>query len=157
MPNRETTKEEARRRSNELISMGAEAAQGKMLYDLVELVVDQMGGICIVVDGDGIITYANHVFCMMVGIPRISIVNTPFPKYVHPDDLQKTIDVFSHIDETGLPEPFLNRYKNGNDWQWICWSATPAEWRFRRVSVGWLVDGAEDPLIKRIKKFGKLA
>lgn len=27
----------------------------------------------------------------------------------------------------------------------------------RRISVGWLVDGAEDPLIKRIKKFGKLA
>lgn len=143
-------KNEARRQAEYIQLLAENAQQAIFLNDLTERVIDQMCGICITVDPSGTIHDANKVFCNMVGMPRVRIIGTHFKKYIHPDDLEETLAVFSEIENTGLPEPFFNRYRKGDGWQLIAWSSTPALWMEKRISVGWIVSGKDDPLIHRI-------
>lgn len=129
------------------------ADQMNMRYILLDLMNDvllSMKGICIVVNREGKIEYCNHVFSEMVGEAYIDIKGKSFADYLHPADLQKTLDVYAIREEEKRPATFFNRYRSADHgWQWISWPPSTADHRELMIAVGYLVEGPGDPFTNR--------
>lgn len=121
-----------------------------ILLDLMNDVLVSMKGICLIINRKGQIEYCNHVFSEMVGEAYIEIKGKSFSDYLHPEDLQKTLDVYEIREEKKRPVTFFNRYRSSeHGWQWIGWPPATSAHRDLMIAVGYLVQGPQDPLPAR--------
>lgn len=125
-------------------------AMKNIIMDLMNDVLSSLQGICIIVDREGKLTYCNHVFAEMVGIPYAKLRGSSFADFLHPADFERTMKTYEVREDRVRPTTFLNRYKSAEKgWQWIAWPPSTDEFRTELVAVGYLVDGPDDPFPNR--------
>lgn len=127
-----------------------ELKQGIM--DMMNDVYKTMNAVCIVVSDGGIIEYSNRVFEDMVGLPSVEVIGQSFADFLHPEDLQRTIDIYAAREAGVRPKNVFNRYKSAHTedgWQWIAWPPSTDEHRTKMFATGYLVTGPDDDFVKR--------
>ncbi len=69
----------------------------------------------IIAKSDSTIVHANQAFCDVVGLSEEDVIGTHFLSFVHPDDLQATIDTASRMSTEGIEAVnFVNRYRHSS-------------------------------------------
>lgn len=76
---------------------------------------------------DGLFLRLNPAWSKTLGHPEEAMLGRPFIDFVHPDDVQATLNETARLaggDETVL---FENRYRTRDgDWRWLLWNAAPS-------------------------------
>lgn len=67
--------------------------------------------LCIAGASDGKFHYVNDQWCELLGYSHKELTSVPFQTFVHPDDLNKTLDVYNGS-EGELDYIFVNRYRD---------------------------------------------
>lgn len=84
-------------------------------------------------------TKINPAFTEILGYPREELLHRPFLEFVHPQDLQPTIDVIEEKLQKGQKVVhFENRYRcKDGDYRWISWVSHPDTDRGVTYAVGY--------------------
>lgn len=77
-------------------------------------------------DFEGNLKKTNTAFSKLLGYSQQELHSKPFFELLHPDDYQKTMEVFKSLKD-GIPaRSFINRYKTASgSYRYINWSASP--------------------------------
>ena len=87
---------------------------------------DQSADLNCVADVEGNFVRVNAAFGDLLGYEPNDIVGTPYISYVHPDDVEETIKLSTHLagGQTNVGG-FENRYRAANgSYRWLRWSST---------------------------------
>jgi PAS domain S-box-containing protein len=83
--------------------------------------------VCIADINTATFKYVNPTFTKILGFSEEELISEPFTDFIHPDDVQPTIDVVETQLQAGNPVTFFeNRYrcKNG-EYRWLAWNSFP--------------------------------
>ena len=74
---------------------------------------------------DGIFTSLNAAWERLLGWSREELMSRPFVEFVHPDDVQRTVEAAARITEADFElVEFENRYRTkAGQWRWLRWQA----------------------------------
>ncbi len=64
------------------------------------------------VDNMGLFTKVSALFAEILGYTQEEMTNSPFVLFLHPDDVEKTLDVYNNRFFQGVNASFTNRYKH---------------------------------------------
>ena len=79
----------------------------------------------LVADGEGQIVRVNPACQRSLGYTSQELTSRRFTDFVHPDDLQATLDAFAAQTAGGIVAGFENRYRcQDGSYRWLSWSAT---------------------------------
>lgn len=94
-----------------------------MKIDAIEFFDHSLDLICIA-DFDGHFQYVNKAWEKTLGFSVDELRSRPFLSFVHPEDLERTIETYNCLMQGGICASLENRYitKNG-DYVWIGWKA----------------------------------
>lgn len=76
---------------------------------------------------DGYFKWLNERWTQVLGWPQEDMYARPFIDFVHPADIEATLDELKRLSE-GLPSAiqFENRYKCADgSWRWLSWNSNP--------------------------------
>lgn len=86
-----------------------------------------MDMMCIARPEDGVFARVNPAMCHGLGYSEDELLNHPFIEFIHPDDVQRTLDEVKHLVDGGITLNFENRYrKKDGDYAWLSWTARPS-------------------------------
>lgn len=75
---------------------------------------------------DGYFKRINPAFHETLGFPDEELLSCPFIEFVHPDDVEQTIEAVKQLSEGELLIRFQNRYREkGGGYLWLEWCAVP--------------------------------
>lgn len=96
----------------------------------------------------GFFTYVNESFSKMLGYNIEDIINQEFYKFIHPDDIDTTIQAQTKLHNGNTLLSFDNRFlnKNGN-YIWITWKAIQNKNKYYAIAY---LKGNNDELMSRI-------
>ena len=73
---------------------------------------------------DGNFKWVNPAVVRTLGYSRQELLSRPFLEFVHPDDVQPTIDRFAEVMSGNDVIGFENRYRSADgSWRWIQWNS----------------------------------
>jgi len=79
---------------------------------------------------DGILLRVNAAWERTLGYSEADLIKRPFLEFVHPEDVQSTIDVMKVLFQNQPVFGFRNRYRaKDGSYHWLVWSSTPHESR----------------------------
>ena len=79
-----------------------------------------------IADTDGNFRRLNQAWETTLGYPLVELENSSFLNYVHPDDMQVTLDSMSELSEQKPVINFVNRYRcKDGSYRWIEWRTAP--------------------------------
>jgi len=100
----------------------AEAPDPRQLQRLLHSIPDM---VC-VADFEGFFRWINPRFEAVLGWTEADLMARPFLEFVHPDDVQATLDEMASLEEGADTLRFTNRYRCGDGgFRWLEWNATP--------------------------------
>jgi PAS domain S-box-containing protein len=74
---------------------------------------------------DGYFKKVNPAFTRLLGYSEEEMLSRPFTEFVHPDDLNSTINEIKDATSTRVSYSFVNRYRTKDgSWKWISWSSS---------------------------------
>jgi PAS domain S-box-containing protein len=92
----------------------------KKTQNYLELITKSMGDIVGQIDIKGRFQYVSPSIKHILGYEPKQMVSNSFFEFIHPEDLEKTLNSFNHCMETGVPEKIRKRIKASNgDYKWI--------------------------------------
>ncbi len=95
---------------------------------------DAIDLLCIA-DTDGNFRRLNAAWESLLGLPVSELEGRSFLDFVHPDDLEATLQAVSGLAEQKEVVNFINRYRNNNgEYHWIEWRAFPSGQRIYAVA-----------------------
>jgi two-component system, sensor histidine kinase and response regulator len=102
-----------------------ELAQARIDIDrFYDLALDVMA----IGNADGYFVQVNRAFEQTLGYTREELLARPVLEFVHPDDVQRTLEVRASKDKGGSVVAFENRYRHKDgSYRWLLWSATVME------------------------------
>ena len=75
---------------------------------------------------DGYFKVLNPVWEKVLGYTQEELKAQPFVDFVHPDDVQGTLDEVTKLSEGALTINFINRYKDkSGKYRWLNWNCSP--------------------------------
>jgi PAS domain S-box-containing protein len=79
-----------------------------------------------IADFEGRFKRVNPAWEKVLGIPTKELLSKPYIEFVHPDDVERTIEQAKRIDEGATAISFENRYRCADgSYKWLLWTATP--------------------------------
>ena len=76
-----------------------------------------------IADHNGYYKKVNAAFIQTLGYSEIELLSEPFNDFVHPDDLQRTLDSMREQKGRGFTHNFENRYRcKDGSYKWLSWS-----------------------------------
>jgi len=80
----------------------------------------------LVVRFDGIVTSINPAWTSALGWTAHEVVGGTLVKFIHPDDLERTVEAASMLERGTAVPRFDNRYRHKNGgYRWISWASVP--------------------------------
>ena len=80
-----------------------------------------------IADTDGYFRRLNPEWEKVLGWPVAELEGKKFLDYVHPDDVQATLDVMQELEHQNEVTGFINRYRHRDgSWRWIEWRSAPS-------------------------------
>ncbi len=112
-----------RERTNELAAAMEEL---KKSTDTLETFFSVALDLLCIADTDGNFIKVNKAWSDILGYSSDDLRNTPFLKFVHPDDIQQTLDAMKKLGDQNPIFEFTNRYKTKNgEYRFIEWHSVP--------------------------------
>ena len=100
-----------------------ESALQRAEHDLARFFEISMDMFCIA-SLDGFFKRVNSNFSRVLGFSNAELVSRPFMDYVHPDDIDSTIDAMKTLGEGNPVVRFRNRYRDSDgNYHWMEWTA----------------------------------
>jgi PAS domain S-box-containing protein len=112
-----------KRRTAEAAEHHAEVLRLRKFERLVSMSLDCQ----FIANYEGYFTYHNRASRKVLGLEEAEVGSVPFIQMVHPEDQQKTLEVFANMLNGRVPDVqyFENRYKRKDGvYIWLMWSAT---------------------------------
>jgi len=79
---------------------------------------------------DGILLRVNPAWERTLGYSQAELIKRPFMDFVHPDDVENTVNVMKVLRDNQPVSGFRNRYRaKDGSYHWLVWSATPNQSR----------------------------
>jgi two-component system, sensor histidine kinase and response regulator len=102
-----------------------ELAQARIDIDrFYDLALDVMA----IANGDGYFIQVNRAFEEALGYSRQELMARPLLEFIHPDDLERTLELRASKNTAGSVGAFENRYRRKDgSYRWLLWSATATE------------------------------
>lgn len=92
----------------------------KKTQNYLELITENMGDIVGQVDTKGVFLYVSPSIKKLLGYQTTNIIGISLFEFVHPEDLEMTLNGFNSCMETGKPQKIRKRLKNfSGDYKWI--------------------------------------
>ena len=103
---------------------GSEAGLAAAQQRLWELSMDMLA----TANNDGYLTRVSPSWQRTLGWTAEELTSQPYTEFVHPDDLQATMDEAARCIAAGyITISFENRYRTkGGGWRWLSWKSSPA-------------------------------
>jgi len=75
---------------------------------------------------DGYFKSVNPVWTKTFGFTEKELLSKPFFEFIHPEDVDSTVDAVSQLSKQNPVVNFINRYRcKDGSYRWLSWSATP--------------------------------
>tara|TARA_R110000782_G_scaffold80846_4_gene159938 strand:- start:159789 stop:165440 length:5652 start_codon:yes stop_codon:yes gene_type:complete len=105
--------------------LGAEIKR-KQQEEELKLFFDSAPDIMAIASPDGCFVKVNLAFTKVLGYTEEEIISQPFEKFLHPDDVKKTIKEYSEtITGDRQSQGFTNRYRTkSGSYKWISWNSS---------------------------------
>jgi len=142
-------------------------AEQRQLADELDHFFTMSHDLMCIASPDGMFLRLNDAWQRTLGHPDAELLNQPFVRFVHPDDVARTIAETRKVAD-GVPTvAFENRYRcHDGSYRWLSWNATPAPQQGRvyavarditvqreiydaRTSLAAIVDGTADAIIAK--------
>ncbi len=92
----------------------------KKTQNYLELITENMVDIVGQVDTKGVFLYVSPSIKKLLGYQTVQILGNSIFEFVHPEDLEMTLNCFNRCMETGKPEKIRKRVKTSSgDYKWI--------------------------------------
>ena len=92
----------------------------KKTQNYLELITENMVDIVGQVDTKGVFLYVSPSIKKLLGYQTVQILGNSIFEFVHPEDLEMTLNCFNKCMETGKPEKIRKRVKTSSgDYKWI--------------------------------------
>lgn len=75
------------------------------------------------INSEGFFVHVNEAFTRLLGWSEAEMTERPFIEFVHPDDVQPTLDIYADMKEGVVVKKFVNRYRRKDgSYRWLMWS-----------------------------------
>ena len=77
---------------------------------------------------DGYFKRVNDAFERVLGYSKEELLAIPFVDFVHPEDVDATLDAIRTLEDGEVVNDFENRFRTkSGEWRWLVWRSTPSD------------------------------
>jgi PAS domain S-box-containing protein len=141
-----------------IIAMVGDIQKRRAIEEDLQTYFDLSNDALVIADFSGKLQETSRALSKMLGYDQKTLSNTSFIDFVHPDDVQKTIDIFAE-NKAGKPgKYFINRYKkkDGN-YIWVEWNSITKEDKIYAIARDITERKSNEELLKESEKRWKFA
>ncbi len=77
---------------------------------------------------DGYFKKLNDAYERVLGFSKEELMATPFVDFVHPEDVDSTLEAIRQLEHREVVNDFENRFRTkSGEWRWLVWRSTPSD------------------------------